>query len=165
MNDQRDQQSMEAVRVRPSALRLRQQVDRAFAAAEHRAARDRAHRQWMAGALSPYRITDALDAEDLYGPEVDIACGAVEPAVDEWEAGNRYPSFEQLIALAALTGRAPDTFVARLRDLDFDIRDTTMWGHMTKADRARWHPPIVEFTTQSVEECPGTDDYNETHLF
>ncbi|MDF3320228.1 hypothetical protein P3G66_31950, partial [Rhodococcus sp. C3V] len=42
-----------------------------------------------------YRITRALDAAELYGPDVDIACGAQEPAVDEWEAGTRYPSFGQ----------------------------------------------------------------------
>ncbi len=44
---------------------------------------------------------------------VDIACGAQEPAVDEWEAGTRYPSFEQLLALAALTHHSSDLFVTR----------------------------------------------------
>lgn len=49
------------------------------------------------------RITIALDTRSLYGPEVDIACGGVEPMVDEWEAGTRVPTPEQMIKLAELT--------------------------------------------------------------
>lgn len=55
-----------------------------------------AYRDWAAGHVIPDRITTALNAEGLYGPEVDLACGVEEPAVDEWEAGTRYPSWEQL---------------------------------------------------------------------
>jgi len=51
----------------------------------------------------PARITMALDLRGLYGPEVDHACGVAEPAVDEWEAGTRIPSREQVALLAALT--------------------------------------------------------------
>lgn len=54
-------------------------------------------------APNPKRITFALDARGLYGPEVDIACGVVEPAVDEWEAGTRVPTPAQVVALARLT--------------------------------------------------------------
>jgi hypothetical protein len=47
----------------------------------------------------------------LEGPEVDIACGAKEPDVDRWEEGELYPTWEQLVLLAELTGhlvlRAP----------------------------------------------------------
>ena len=35
-----------------------------------------------------------------FGPEVDAACLAEEPAVDRWEAGIEYPSWEQTVALA-----------------------------------------------------------------
>jgi transcriptional regulator with XRE-family HTH domain len=52
----------------------------------------------------PGRITRALDAHGLYGPEVDLACKAREPAVDDWEEGKYEPSDEQLAALAELTG-------------------------------------------------------------
>lgn len=79
-----------------AAARLRKRAEWAFTAAQRRAAHDRAYEQWITGALAPYRITRALDAAELCGPDVDIACGAQEPAVDEWEAGTRYPSFEQL---------------------------------------------------------------------
>lgn len=79
-----------------AAARLRKRAEWAFTAAQRRAAHDRAYEQWATGALAPYRITRALDAAELYGPDVDIACGAREPAVDDWEAGTRYPSFEQL---------------------------------------------------------------------
>lgn len=80
-------------------------------------------------------------------------------------AGTRYPSFEQLLALAALTHQSPDSFIAREGDEDLDLRDTTIWCHISKAERARWRPPITEFTAAAVEECPGTNDYRATHLF
>lgn len=52
----------------------------------------------------PAWITMALDGEGLDGPEVDIACGAVGPAVDLWECGVEVPSPEQIRLLAKLTG-------------------------------------------------------------
>lgn len=52
----------------------------------------------------PDRITAALDIRGLYGPEVDLACGVEEPAVDLWEAGELVPTAEQVEALARLTG-------------------------------------------------------------
>lgn len=52
----------------------------------------------------PARITIALDAGGHEGPEVDVACGAVEPAVDLWECGVEQPTTEQVRLLAALTG-------------------------------------------------------------
>lgn len=54
----------------------------------------------------PSRITCALDACGLYGPEVDEACGVAEPAVDLWESGELVPTYEQIERLAALTGYA-----------------------------------------------------------
>lgn len=55
----------------------------------------------------PARITTALDANDLYGPTVDTACGTWEgnPAgdVDAWELGTATPTPEQVALLAALT--------------------------------------------------------------
>ena len=59
---------------------------------------------WRDGLLSPRAITAALDIRALYGPEVDRACGVEEPAVDQWEAAQLYPSWEQVEALARLTG-------------------------------------------------------------
>lgn len=58
----------------------------------------------------PARITMALDAQGLYGPDVDRACLAAEPDVDRWEAGESAPSWEQLIALADLTGMHVEFF-------------------------------------------------------
>lgn len=62
------------------------------------------------GKPNPSRITAALDARDLYGPEVDLACGVEEPAVDEWEAGTRVPTEEQVEALSRLTGYSVEFF-------------------------------------------------------
>lgn len=60
----------------------------------------------------PARITIALDIRHLDGPEVDLACGAREPDVDDWEAARKVPSHEQIILLAALT-RFPVEFFYR----------------------------------------------------
>jgi hypothetical protein len=54
--------------------------------------------------IQPERITQALDIRGLYGPEVDEACGGAEPMVDEWEAGIRTPTRDQLHRLSFLTG-------------------------------------------------------------
>lgn len=59
---------------------------------------------WEQGTVKPYAITRALDSRSLYGPAVDVACGGAEPMVDLWEAGELYPTWEQLLALAELTG-------------------------------------------------------------
>ena len=66
--------------------------------------------KWARGELVPHRITLLLDARGLYGPDVDLACGAVEPAIDEWEAGTRYPTWPQLVALARLVDALPGFF-------------------------------------------------------
>jgi transcriptional regulator with XRE-family HTH domain len=52
---------------------------------------------------TPDRITTALDLREMYGPEVDEALGGEEPMVDEWEAGVRVPTLEQIQLLAELT--------------------------------------------------------------
>jgi hypothetical protein len=58
----------------------------------------------------PGRITVALDARGLEGPEVDAACGVVEPVVDLWEAGVLLPTVGQVEKLAELTGMAAAFF-------------------------------------------------------
>jgi hypothetical protein len=60
----------------------------------------------------PARITEALDLRKMDGPEVDLACGAQEPDVDDWEAARKVPSHEQIILLAELT-RFPVSFFYR----------------------------------------------------
>ncbi|MFZ2176582.1 MAG: hypothetical protein WAW17_21585 [Rhodococcus sp. (in: high G+C Gram-positive bacteria)] len=122
-----------------------------------------AHRGWRLGLVAPWRITTALDAGSHKGPEVDIACGTKEPAVDEWEAGTRYPTFEQLKLLAELTGYRVDWFIHT--DEPVDVRQTTMWGHMSKRERQRWREPVLMFTDDAVANCPGTADCLATHLF
>ncbi|MCZ9635268.1 hypothetical protein [Rhodococcus sp. BH5] len=67
---------------------------------------------------------------------MDIACGTEEPTVDEWEAGQRYPTFEQLLLLAELTGFPVDWFTRT--DEPLDIPHTTLWMHMTEREREQW---------------------------
>lgn len=58
----------------------------------------------------PARITLALDAKGLFGPQVDESLGVREPTVDLWEAGVLLPDRGQIRALAALTGFAEAFF-------------------------------------------------------
>lgn len=76
----------------------------------------KAERDWQAGNIIPWRITVALDAHALYGPEVDRACGVEEPAVDQWEAGTLYPTWDQLCALATLCQVQPWLFTTHFPD-------------------------------------------------
>lgn len=52
--------------------------------------------------INPHRITVALDRAGLFGPTADAKLGAVEPALDEWEAGRAVPSPAQLAKLARM---------------------------------------------------------------
>jgi hypothetical protein len=74
----------------------------------------------------PARITIALDALQLHGPEVDIACGTHEgnPAgdVDAWEEARAVPSAEQVEKLAALCRMPVEYFYAPIEDYERDVR-------------------------------------------
>lgn len=96
-----------------------------------RAEEDAAKRLWAAGLVRPWRITMMLNANMLYGPEVDEACGAREPDVDLWEAGKLYPSWEQLKLLAELTGCTPRFFC--VEEPMLAVEATSMRFHMSPA--------------------------------
>jgi hypothetical protein len=108
-----------------------------------------AYRLWRAGRVIPYRITLALDAADLHGPTVDEMLGGAEPMVDEWEAGIRYPSWKQLVALAELTRKTPRFFAAR--EPMIDPARTSLRFH--GADAAMFPPPVWEFTPDAIAEA------------
>lgn len=112
-------------------------ANEARAAAEKGEAETR--RIWEQGLLRPHRITLALDLRSLEGPEVDIACGAKEPDVDRWEAGELYPTWEQLCLLAQLTGQ-PLAFFARQESPEMGW--TTIDFHMKGARR----DPVLQFS-------------------
>jgi hypothetical protein len=52
--------------------------------------------------VNPHRITVALNRAKLFGPSADGKLGAVEPDLDEWEAGRRQPSAAQLKRLSLM---------------------------------------------------------------
>lgn len=79
-------------------------ADKHRAAASHERDLAQARSNWASGLVVPWRITAALNLKGLYGPEVDVACGAQVPDVDRWETGELYPTWEQLLLLAELTG-------------------------------------------------------------
>lgn len=108
-----------------------------------------AYKLWRAGELQPYLITTALDAMNLFGPEVDRACGAEEPDVDLWEAGKLYPTWRQVQLLAKLTGNTPRLLCTRREPLRPE--HTSMRFHMPIDDR----PPVWEFDVDAVKRTVG----------
>jgi hypothetical protein len=114
-----------------------------------------AYKLWRAGELRPYRITMALNARGLYGPDVDVECGASEPDVDLWEAGKLYPTWEQVLLLAKLTGVTPRLLCTRGPDLR--ISDTSLRFHGFRDDP---EPPVTSYPPEVVAatmaEAPGT---------
>lgn len=109
-----------------------------------------AERDWAAGKVVPHRITTALDARSLHGPEVDEACGVEEPAVDEWEAGTRYPTWEQLCALAELCGVTPRFFTMPLA-VEYPVH-TSLRFHKIGGRLSDWlpPPPVRQFTAEAI---------------
>jgi hypothetical protein len=121
---------------------------------EH-AARD----AWARGQVVPHRITIALDFCELDGPGVDHACGVEEPAVDQWEEGTRYPTWEQLLALAELTGFDVRFFLMPEDGQIHAIGPGVMF--VCKRSSRSWNPvveipaPIIAFTAEAVAATVG----------
>lgn len=110
-----------------------------------------ARRKWAAGMVVPHRITMALDLNNLYGPQVDKACMAQEPDVDMWEAGRLYPSWEQLCALARLTGMHPIHFVGPVPP-PIPVEETSLMFHLPKHERES-PEPVHEFTRDALDDA------------
>jgi len=94
----------------------------------------------------PGRITTALNINGLEGPSVDRACLAEEPAVDQWEAGEAAPSWEQLVALSELTGCVPAFFTREMLDLGgpvFVCGEHTAEVIQTRPRVEPWRPPAT----------------------
>jgi hypothetical protein len=103
-----------------------------------------AKHDWESGLIAPFLITTALDMCGLHGPEVDEACGVEEPTVDHWESGLVYPTWEQLCALATLTGFPPKFFSRRGRDMKLALIETSARFHRVGGNRNhRLDGPIV----------------------
>jgi hypothetical protein len=103
-----------------------------------------AREKWAAGLMVPSMITYALDAQGLYGPLVDKACGAKEPDVDMWEAGTLYPTWDQVMALSRLTDFAPIRFMQQCRP---EAAWTTLRFHVSEFDDL---DPVRCFTPEAV---------------
>ena len=111
-----------------------------------------AHAAWEAGQVIPYRITTALDINELDGPGVDEACGVKEPAVDRWEQGLLYPTWDQLCALADLTGY-PVLFFTQPVKAVIRIADTTLPFH-TKGPLPD-DEPVLAFAPEAIAATLG----------
>lgn len=136
---------------RQIAIRTREAAQRRGRAKLTRDADDAiAYKLWRAGELRPYRLTTALNAANLYGPEVDEACGASEPDVDLWEAGKLYPTWEQVQLLAKLTGVTPRLLCSGGDQLR--VSDTSLRFHgFRDADE----PPVTSYPPDVVAATVG----------
>jgi len=141
------------VRPSPDEIEAAERDRRARNTAHWRALTD-AHAAWEAGRVVPWLITIALDAKRLYGPEVDEACGVAEPGVDMWEEGTLYPTFEQLCALAKLTGKTPGYFMNRKGVVGFKPSDTTMRFHVRVDDEKE---PVMAFKPEAIAAAVAGD--------
>jgi hypothetical protein len=99
---------------------------------------------WHDGKLVPWFITAMLDHGNHIGPAVDIACKAKEPAVDQWEVGVLYPTWEQTVALAELVG-------VRVRDLAHP--EATPQHHDNRPRGRRDSLAIMSFEPDAVHEA------------
>lgn len=146
------------VRLSPQQVveRDRQALLRRARADEENAERLRVtYEKWAAGLVVPSAITTALDMHGLEGPGVDAACGVREPAVDLWEAGKLYPTWQQLLALAALTDRHPIFFVTARRSLS--VLDTSMRFHLRPGNGVTAKDVrLGRYPDDVVARCPGT---------
>lgn len=112
-----------------------------------------AYRRWAAGQLVPARITIALDLHELYGPEVDAACGVAEPDVDRWEAGDLYPTWEQLLALSKITPMvALSFFFLEVGEGDLVGERSTLRFHMPSEEPDG--APVLRFTEEAFSARP-----------
>lgn len=109
----------------------------------------------------PGRITMALNLGGHYGPQVDVACGTVEPHVDRWEAGVEAPTDAQLLLLAQLTGQ-PISFFHR------PMPDEVFTGYVcVRGGRGRGcHPFQVDYRpTTSVTPIHPDVAHHDGRLF
>jgi transcriptional regulator with XRE-family HTH domain len=116
---------------------------------------DEARRRWTAGQVVPHRITLALDSCRLDGPEVDEACGVQEPAVDRWERGTLYPTWDQLCALALLTD-FPVAFFAEPADenpIETNVHFRPIEGKPVYERQPR---PVLAFTEKAILRTLGS---------
>ncbi|MGW4488403.1 hypothetical protein ACWEOE_31730 [Amycolatopsis sp. NPDC004368] len=132
------------------------QARRAAQATRDALALEQAHQAWREGRVIPASITAALDMHGLYGPEVDEACGAREPDVDRWEAGDLYPTWDQLRKLADLCGVTPRFFTESHGRLG--ARETSLRFHLPAGDAPLPNPvlfyrrEVVAATVNQPEE-------------
>lgn len=151
---------------RAARLAARDKRVRERIAARHRAAALGAQRtaeaqsRWRGGHVVPHTITIALDLAGLYGPEVDHACGVEEPTVDLWEAGEEYPTWPQLLALAELTKFGVGFFTRPL----LVIEPAPWWKAHFGASSSQWHalttPPVLTWSPRALRE--HTDRLRDT---
>ncbi|ULD38841.1 hypothetical protein [Rhodococcus qingshengii] len=108
-----------------------------------------ARTQWESGGVVPHYLTVALNQKGLSGPGVDIACGAAEPDVNQWEAGVKYPTWSQLLKTAALCEVSPAALVRRPTVLeDRDRLPAPPTAYMGRC--APYSSPVMEFASDAV---------------
>jgi hypothetical protein len=100
---------------------------------------------WARGLIRPWAITLALNARGLYGPQVDEACGTVEPAVDTWD---------ELKALAELT-LYPIAFFTTAAHEAIAVEDASLRFTLRPGEDAPPRP-VLCFEPAAIEAATGT---------
>lgn len=123
--------------------------------AEHRQHADDqdAYQEWRLGMVVPRRITLLLDANEMYGPEVDQQLGGEEPMVDEWEAGVRYPTWVQVLALAELVGVTPRYLTRAATEAAMSFSSAML--HLPPGSDWRQQRVITGFTSAAIDAVVG----------
>jgi DNA-binding transcriptional regulator YiaG len=131
MSEYRSKRMQEAVRRATQSANKRAIVRAALEARDLHAAKTQP--------FQPYRLTWALDAHDLYDPELSEALGAPFGLVDRWEEGLEDPTPEQAARLVKLTGHPLAWFYTPERPLEMGY--VTHVGYPDPAvplGRSRW---------------------------
>lgn len=123
------------------------------AAQKQRQVRDE-RQAWREGRVQPFVISQALDLRNLDGPFVDELCGTTEPAVDMWEVGRLYPTWDELKALAALTDFPVAFFTTAVHGaIGFD--GTSLRFHLRRGEVAP-PAPVLCVEPAAIEAATGT---------
>lgn len=142
-------------------------VDSAAQAAQHPALLA----QWQNGDLRPSAITLAFDPQarggrdrmfsstQFVGAWVDEACGAREPAVDRWEQGLFYPTWEQLCKLSALTQTSLGELLNSPETPNF--LNGCSQVPTSFALRQSFHPAIVSATVNAHPQQASLEDMTQ----
>lgn len=113
-------------------------------------AQDEAYAAWRDGRVTPGRITLALAYAGLPQQSVANVCGTDAETVDLWERGAEYPSWGQLVDLAAITEEPLEFFLRPVEGPGAMFLVPSAWEGGAEPLRASCCSVAVESATEDV---------------